>query len=436
MSRRLAGIVLAGVALRALYLLTVGRDVTGIGDWWFYHWTANDLADGKFFVEPFRLRFEDKTLPSAGHPPLYPLLLAPISLLGGDGVLWHRAAGLVFGGVTIALMGVLGRRVGGERLGLAAAAVCAFYPLMIVVDGALMSETAYTPLVVLVLLVAWSLLERPRLAASAGLGALIGLAALTRSEALLLLPLLAWPVAWRGGAGWLRRALVAALACGAVLAPWTIRNAIEFGHLIPISINDSTVLRGANCPATYAGEDIGFWRADCIPPRRFDNEGEQAAAWRSQGLAYLREHAGRLVVVVPVRVLRTVSLYQPRRQVLFAEGRWIRGEQAAIASFWALALFAIVGAVALRRAGTPLLVFLAPGLVVLVSVVIGYGHPRLRHAFEPSLMLLGAAGMLTVAKALWPAVRRARPAPDPRPAPPGPATPTVRRSAARGRPGA
>lgn len=400
---RLAGIVLAGVVLRAVYLLTVGRDVSGIGDWWFYHWTANDLADGKFYVEPFRLRFEDKTLPSAGHPPLYALLLSPISWLGGTGVLYHRAAGLVFGALTIALMGVLGRRVGGPRLGLAAAAVCAVYPLMIVVDGALMSETAYTPLVLLVLLVAWSVLERPRLAAAAGLGALIGLAALVRSEALMLLPLLAWPVAWRGGPGRRGRLLLASLACALTLAPWTIRNAVEFGHLVPISINDSTVLRGANCDATYAGQDIGLWRIDCIPSRRFDNEGEQAAAWRAGGLRYVREHAGRLVVVVPVRVLRTFSLYQPRRQVLFAEGRWIRGEQAAVAAFYLLALLAVAGAVALRRARTPLLVLLAPLAVVLASVVIGYGHPRLRHVFEPSLMLLGAAG------ALWLWDRRQRP---------------------------
>ncbi len=393
---RLAGIVLAGVALRTVYLLTVGRDVTGIGDWWFYHWTANDLADGHFYVEPFRLRFDHKTLPSAGHPPLYPLLLSPISWLGGTGVMWHRAAGLVFGGLTIALMGLLGRRVNGDRLGLAAAAVCAVYPLMIVVDGALMSETAYTPLVVLVLLVAWSALERPRLTVFAGLGALIGVAALVRSEALLLLPLLAWPVAWRGGSGWPLRALVASLTCAAALAPWTIRNAIEFGHLIPISINDSTVLRGANCDATYAGQDIGFWRADCIPSRRFDNEGDQAASWRADGFEYAREHAGRLAVVIPVRVLRTFSLYQPRRQVLFAEGRWIRGEQAAVACFYLLALLAIVGAVALRRRGVPLLILLAPLAVTLISVVIGYGHPRLRHVFEPSLMLLGAAGALAL----------------------------------------
>ena len=51
---RLGAIVLAGVALRALYLYTVGRKVTGVGDWFFYHWEANDLAAGHFYVEPFR----------------------------------------------------------------------------------------------------------------------------------------------------------------------------------------------------------------------------------------------------------------------------------------------------------------------------------------------------------------------------------------------
>ena len=86
----------------------------------------------------------------------------------------HRAAGLLFGALTIALMGVLGRRVGGPRLGLAAAGVCAVYPLMIVVDGALMSETASTPLVILTLLAAWSALEHPRLKTAAVLGVAIG----------------------------------------------------------------------------------------------------------------------------------------------------------------------------------------------------------------------------------------------------------------------
>jgi 4-amino-4-deoxy-L-arabinose transferase-like glycosyltransferase len=394
-SVRLAAIVAAGVALRTLYLFTVARHVSGVGDWWFYHWQANDLASGKFFVEPFRLRLAHQEFPSAGHPPLYPAWLSIESWLGGTSVLWHRALGLLTGATSIALMGVLGRRVGGEKLGLAAAGVCAVYPLMVVVDGALMSETLYTPLVILVLLAAFA--RRAFL-----LGAAIGLAALCRSEALLLLPVLAWPLLWRSG---LSRVALATLGCVVVIAPWTIRNAIALDHLVPISTNDSTVIAGANCPRTYSGEDIGFWRLDCLPPRRVDNEAEQSDIWRADGLRYARDHASRLLVVIPVRVLRTFSIFQPRRQVLFAEGRWIRGEQLAVASFFLLALLALLGARSLRGS---LFILLEPLVVVLITVVVGYGHPRLRHVFEPSLMLMGAAGILQLRALTGGARARAR----------------------------
>jgi 4-amino-4-deoxy-L-arabinose transferase-like glycosyltransferase len=385
--RRLATIVAAGVALRAFYLYVVAKNVSGVGDWWFYHWQANDLADGHFFIEPFRWHLTHRQFPSAGHPPLYPALLSILSFLGAHSVMWHRTAGLLFGAVSITLMGILGRRLGGERLGLVAAGVCAFYPLMVVVDGALMSETAYTPLVILVLLAAFS-------GRTFWLGAAIGLAALCRSEALELLPVLAWPVMWRSGR-W-RNVGLATLGCVVVIAPWTIRNAIQLGHLVPISTNDSTVLAGANCPGTYSGINLGFWEFDCLAPRKVDNEAAQSSLWRADGLRYAREHASRLFVVIPVRILRTVSLYQPRRQVLFAEGRWIHGEQMAVASFYLLALLSLVGVRELRRRGVSLWILLSPGIVVLITVIVGYGHPRLRHVFEPSLMLMGAAGGIRV----------------------------------------
>ena len=35
-------------------------------------------------------------------------------------------------------------------------------------------------------------------------------------------------------------------------------------------------------------------------------------------------------------------------------------------------------------------------LFVLITVIVGYGHPRLRHVFEPSIMLMGAAGGIAV----------------------------------------
>ena len=58
-----------------------------------------------------------------------------------------------------------------------------------------------------------------------------------------------------------------------------------------------------------------------------------------------------------------------------------------------------VGAVALRRRGVPLLVLLAPAVAVCVAAVLGYGVPRLRHAFEIPLLVLAAAGILRLDEA-------------------------------------
>jgi 4-amino-4-deoxy-L-arabinose transferase-like glycosyltransferase len=391
---RLAAIAAAGVALRLLYLLTIGRHVTGIGDWFFYHWQANDIAAGNGFDEPYRLRFDHVLLPSAGHPPLYPLLLSAVSALGGTGTLAHRAAGLPLGALTIGLVGLLGRRAGGERTGLVAAGLCALYPLTIATDGALMSETLFGPLVVLVLLAAWRLLDRPGLTVAAGAGALLGLAALTRSEALLLLPLLLWPAALRGGPGGWRRAGVAALACAVVLAPWAIRNAAAFGRFVPISNNDATVVAGANCGLTYHGVNLGGWDIRCISPRRLDNEAAQAAIWRHEGLSYAAHHLGRLPVVLAVRLLRVWNLWQPRRQVGFAEGLERHTTQAGVAVYYLLCALALGGALALRRRGVPLLVLLAPAAAVCLAALLGYGVPRLRYAFELPLLVLAAAGLV------------------------------------------
>ncbi len=402
---KLAAIVAAGVALRAVYLFTIGRHVTGIGDWHFYHWQANLIADGHGFAEPYKWRIEHRLSPSAGHPPLYPLALAGVSALGGTGELAHRCAGLVFGAATIALVGLLGRRVGGERTGLLAAALCAAYPLMIAVDGALMSETLYGALIAATLLAAYRLLDRPGARRALLLGALVGLAALTRSEALLLLPLLALPVAFRAPRRRLALGAAVVAACGIVIAPWAIRNDVAFGRPVLISTNDATVVAGANCPLTYHGVNLGGWDIRCISRRRDDNEAAQAAIWRREGLDYARDHAARLPVVAAVRLLRVWDLWQPRRQVIFAEGRQVRVEQAGVAAWFALAVAGVVGAVALRRRGEPLLVLLAPAVAVSVGCVLGYGIPRLRHAFEPAVLVLAAVG-LQAAASTWRARRR------------------------------
>jgi 4-amino-4-deoxy-L-arabinose transferase-like glycosyltransferase len=391
---RLAAIVAAAMALRLLYVLVLARHVSMSGDASFFHAEANLVADGEGFVEPFVHSAYGIDVATAAHPPLYTLWLSLGSLLGGDGLLEHRALGALTGGACIVVIALLGRRAGGERVGLMAAALAAVYPLLVAADGALMSESLYGLLIASSLLVALRLHERRDLHSAAALGALIGLAALTRGEALLLIPLLALPLAVRGGGRRAARALLVGAACLVVLAPWTIRNASAFDRLTLIAHNDSTVLAGANCAETYGGRDMGSWRFDCISERRSFREGEQAARWRSEGLRYARDHAGRLALVVPVRVLRTWGAYQPRRQVAFAESRARWAERAGIVAYFLLLPLAVAGAVGLWARSRPaLLVLLSPALLVTISSAIGYGVPRFRHAFEPSLVVLAALGL-------------------------------------------
>lgn len=379
--------------MRALYLFTVARNVTGVGDWHFYHWQANLIADGRGFLDPFALLNGDE-VPSAGHPPLYPLALSVVSKLGGNGELSHRALGLITGAVVIVLIALLARRAAGERAGLIAAGIAAAYPVLVAADGALMSESLYGLLIAGALLACWQLIDRPGVWPAAAAGALVALAALTRSEALLLIPALVLPLAWRAAAPGRTVRIAAALAAFLiVLAPWMIRNATTFDRFVPISTNDATVIAGANCPNTYYGIDIGAWNLQCISPRSTKEESVQASRWRHEGLHYARTHVGRWPVVATVRFLRLWDLYQPRRQVMFAEGRQRTVVKIGVVAFWLLAPIAAWGLLVLRRRGVPVIVLAAPFAVVAFTGVTGYGVPRLRHMAEIPLVVLAAVGV-------------------------------------------
>jgi 4-amino-4-deoxy-L-arabinose transferase-like glycosyltransferase len=389
---QLAAIAAGGLVLRLVYVHVLERGVRGLGDWHFFHSLPNLMAEGRGFVDPFILVQRGEEVATALHPPLWPLVLTPVSWLGGESALAHRTVGCVLGAAVIVLLGLLGRRIGGERAGLVAAGIGALHPLLIAADGSLMSETLYGLLVLTALLLALRMLDTPGRLVALGLGLAIGLAALTRSEALLLLPLLALPVAFSARPGRWARVGLACLGCALVVLPWTARNLAAFDRPVLVSHNDSTVFAGANCDRTYGGQDLGGWNLECISERRTDlDEGEQAEIWREEGLEYARDHAGELPGVLAVRVLRTWSLWQPRRQLEFGEGRARWAETAGVIAYFLLVPFAIWGAVLLWRADrAPLLVLLSPVVLVLASSLVAYGVPRFRHAADLCIVVLAA----------------------------------------------
>jgi len=388
----LALIVVAAAGIRLAHVLAVAPRTTGLYDAYWFSRVGADVAHGRGFVVPIGSFFSPDFhyAPTAGHPPLYALWLALLFKLGIAGDLTQRAMGTLLGAGTVLLVGLLGRRVRGDRMGLVAASIAALSPLLIAADGALLSETLYGTLSALVLLVAWSFTRRPTLGRAALLGACTALAALTRAEALLLVLVLFIPVALQVGTG--RRWLLfgTSVACMAVvLAPWVIRNWNVFGRPL-LATDDGTVLVGANNHRAYYGRDIGFWISGL--PHPGGNEAQAEDVRRSKALRYARDHAGRVPVVVAARVLREWSFFQPFR--LEEQGRSKRVQALGAFYDWLLIVLAVAGAVFLRRLGTPLRVLIAPVWLVTLAAALGYGLVRMREPAELSLSLLAAAGLL------------------------------------------
>lgn len=402
-------ITAGGVVLRAIYILVIGPHATSPGDWQFYHVTANLIASGHGFSNWFMAREPGVYVPTALHPPLYPLALSVVSWLGGTTEIAHRLAGLAFGAATIVTLGVLGRRLGGARVGLVAAAIAAAEPRFIATDGSLMSETLYGMLVALVLLAAYGYRAVPGAARAALLGALTGLVSLTRSEALLLVPLLAIPAALGAARRRLRDATIAVLACVLVMAPWGVRNWVTFGRPLFTSTNGATVIAGANCDPSYYGAGIGGWNFGCFSSWVTTNELDQAAVLTDTGLRYVRAHLGRLPAVVAVRQLRTWNLW-PATFWDADEGHLPRVDRVGTLVYFILVALGAYGLVVCRRRGQTVWILLVPAAMVAVAAAASWGLPRLRYAFDVAFVVPAAIGLealLAARSAKQPQPRRA-----------------------------
>jgi 4-amino-4-deoxy-L-arabinose transferase-like glycosyltransferase len=409
----LAAVALGALALRVTYVLVERRNwFPGFGDALFYHASANLLAEGKGFVSPFF--YPARRVQAAEHPPLYIVFLAVPSLLGMKSVLTHLLWSCLLGCGTVVLVGLLGRAIADEWVGITAAVIAAVYPNIWAPDGMLQAETLAIFTTTLALLLAYRYCRKPSWPRLVLLGVVCGAAALTRSELVLLVPLVVAPLALltrerspRERLVWFGAAAVAALL---VIAPWTAYNASRFEHPIVLSAQIDPLLASANCDSTYYGPLFqGYFDIECakkIADREeftiHDDESQQAIAYRHAAVAYVRANLGRVPTVEAVRLLRIVGLYHPSRYVRldsYVEGRELWISWAALYSFYAMAILAAAGVIVRlrrRRASpdpSPLFPLLAPFVVVVITVLTTYASTRFRAAAEPSLAVLSAVAI-------------------------------------------
>lgn len=395
----LAGLVALGVIVRVYYTLRVAPwPPRGFDDQSWYQWEANLLAHGHGFMDPIDV-LQGRWVPTAAHPPVYPLVLAGLVKLGVSAAKL-RLAGSVFGAGTIAALGLLGRRLAGPRVGLLAAGIAAAYPMLVTADGALLSESLYGSLVALSLLAAYKLLDAPTPANALILGVLLGLAALTRGEAVLLAVLILWPIARRPRG--LRAATITCVMMVAIIAPWTVRNWTVFHQPVPISTDFAATIAGSYCPATFYGSNIGSSDVSCI--RKYPgNEATALNRARDDAIRYAEHHLGRLPAVVAARLARVWGL----RRAVFAHLPQLGGRSPAVLEagflvYYVLVALAIFGFVLLRRRGVHVWILTSTFVQVTLVAVLFFGNVNYREQAELSLVVLAAVG----ADQLW---RRVRP---------------------------
>ena len=396
------------------------------GDELFYNAEANYLAQGHGFNEPFTALTHPgaSAAPAADHPPLTVVALAPVSWLTDhaplswiikeplhDHVREHRYAMVVLGTLLVALVGLFGRRVGGDTVGLVAASIAAVSPNIWVNDGLVMSETLTALAVVGAMYATLWWRDRPSRWRAAALGALCAVAALARVEVLLLVPLLGVVVVFSLPAPrtehWIQGGITV-LGALVVLAPWVGFNLARFHDPAFVSTNDGLTLAGANCDAVYHGRAMGFWSLSCASDPPPGDQSQVASALRRRGIDYAKAHTSRLPVVVLARVGRTWSLYRPLDMVQLNQGEdreaWVT--RLGLVVYYPTLLLAIAGAVDLwrRRRRWVLWVLAVPPIIVTLNTIGTYGQTRFRAGAEPSLAVLAAVGIAAFVS--WSRTRR------------------------------
>jgi 4-amino-4-deoxy-L-arabinose transferase-like glycosyltransferase len=352
--------------------------------------------------------------PTAYPPPLYPVALSIAYRIVGtssEHARWEagRIEEALLGAIAVILIALLAGRLFGRAAGLLAGAIAAVYPPLLLVGSSLMSESLFVPLVlaaVLSALMARDSEHRLRWAIAAGL--LVGLAALTRSIGIVLvLPVLF--LAWTERPRWSWRAarvpLVVLAATLVTIAPWAIRNTMEFHEFVPISSETGYALAGTyNAVAQYDTRYPALWTPPGPEIYRFlsshprANEAQISDDLVTFSRRYIAAHPSYPFVVAYWSAVRLFNLTGPGYERFSAEFEGYPPTLAywSVLAFWLLAALALLGVVIGGARRAPWALWACP-LLILLSTLPFAGLTRYRAPADPFFVVLAALALL----ALW-----------------------------------
>ncbi len=348
---------------------------------------------------------------TAFRPPLFPAALAAVYKPVGVGVAatrWEagRLLEAAFGAIAVGLVGLLALRLWGRRAGLVAAAIAAVFPPLVLVGSSLMSESLFIPLVLAAVLSALKSREathRLRWAVLAGL--LVGLGALARGNGVLLViptAFLVWSERPRLRRSSLKAPALVVLAMLVTLAPWSVRNALQFHQFVPITTETGYATDGTyNALAAHRSDFPALWGVPVADIERIVaqhpgiNEAQLSDRLNSLAAHYVEAHPAYVLKVLWWSSLRVLNLtgahYEHWAAQFESYPPWLAG--VSVYAFWVVGLVALGGVLTAAARRVPLALWCCPAVILLPAVFL-QGATRYRSPADPFVILLAALALL------------------------------------------
>jgi 4-amino-4-deoxy-L-arabinose transferase-like glycosyltransferase len=363
--------------------------------------------------------------PTAIRGPAYPFLLGGIYALTSDSTLAGRLLNAILGASIVCLLFLVVKRIWGRRTALAAAALAAAFPPLVLLSRDLVSESLFIALELAAVLCVLEMRRSGgllRWAAAAGVSC--GLAVLTRPTGFAVLLAILIGVSTQRPLRCLHSLASASvcLSCALVVTiPWVVRDALEFGRLVPITTSAGIAAGGTyNNAARALGAEPGAWMDPQIVPRfrpLFETPGIDEAGvdvqLRREAWNFAWEHSGYVAEAAAWNLLRLVEIEGGSVVDLRGHEVYDRGigsglplsERIGIAIAIVLAAAGLLAMLGPWNRGLhpkrrvpkgPLFLWLTPIAIMVATLPIA-GLPRYRLPIDPFVLMLAAVGLL----ALW-----------------------------------
>ncbi len=381
-----------------------------------FHMIALSLSSGNGFS---RLGPDFSWQPTAYRMPGTPVFLAGIYRVVGVNPFVARMILAVIGSIACATLvrvgGTAFGRHNGYMIGFVAGMLASADPFLVMNQTLILLEPLHIFLVALLIWAAVSYRKRPDRKRLAAISITSALVALNRPDgfaygliaaAVVLMPhRIENPGPEKGIGGAITNRRISFLRAGCVIAamiaallPWMIRNYKAMGAIVPLTTASGDLLLGANNAATYSrGPFLGYWAYGALTTGEsgaYGFAGEVRADRERRRLAaqFIADHPLRLIVVVPVRILRGWDLFDPLGNARFGEswGRPAELSLAALAIYYpGIALAAWSAYVCRKRWRDLAILYLLPAYLTVLFAV-ATGEPRYRVAAHPVIWIFAA----------------------------------------------